>query len=290
MSGELPGDPLREENPSSLSGVQGNAAPTREMERRFSPAAAYAMGAAALLLVVAWSFTGVFQGSGLLDGGLGQRLARGVTVARQFWPPDDTVRAQLQVSMIETVQMAVVGTLLGALFAAPLSFFAARTTSLSRVLSSIIKTVMNITRATPVIVYAIILTAIVGLGKATGAIALAVGTFVMLTKLYAEALESISSGPVEAVRAAGGNTIQTFIFGMLPQVFPNYVATTLYAFELNLQASFILGFVGAGGIGYDLQNYLREFAFTRVSMVLLIIIVVVNVVDFVSYRIRRAIS
>jgi phosphonate transport system permease protein len=186
--------------------------------------------------------------------------------------------------------MAVVGTLLGGVVAVPLSFFAARTTSFVRLLSSGIKTLMNIFRATPIVVYAIILASMVGLGAQTGALAIAVGTFVMLTKLYAEALESISSGPVEAVRAAGGNTAQTFVFGMLPQVFPNYVSNTLYAFELNLQASFILGFVGAGGIGQDLLNYTRLFMWPKVGSILIITILVVNVVDFLSYRIRSAIS
>lgn len=246
----------------------------------------YIVGAILFLVVIIWSFVGV----GLSLPDLFGHLGRGADTARQFFPPDWSITREALSSMAETVQMAVVGTLLGAIAAVPLSLFAARTTSFFPGMSSVIKTVMNVFRATPIVIYAIILTAMVGLGKVTGAVSVAVGAFVMLTKLYAEALESISAGPVEAVRAAGGNTLQVFAFGMLPQVFPGYVATTLYAFELNLQASFILGFVGAGGIGYDLLNYTRLFQWQKVCTILIITIVVVNVVDLISYRIRKAIS
>lgn len=238
------------------------------------------------IAAAAWGFWGV----GLSLPYLVSHLNHGLSTAREFWPPDWSILHHEWLAMLDTLQMAIVGTLLGAAAALPMSFFAARTTSLWRPLSSAIKTVMNIFRAIPLIVYAIVLTSMVGLGKPTASLGIAVGTFVMLTKLYAESLESIAMGPVEAVRAAGGDTAQTFIFGMLPQVFPGYVATTLYAFELNLQSSFILGFVGAPGIGYDLYNYSQIFQWRQVATVLIITIVVVNVLDFISYRVRAAIS
>ena len=235
---------------------------------------------------IAWCFVGV----NLSFHDLLAHKEHGWKTLKQFWPPDWSIRDQAIVSMVATLQMAVVGTVLGAVIALPISFFAARTTSLVRGLSSVIKTVMNVFRATPIVVYAIVLTSMVGLGKQTGTLAIAVGTFVMLTKLYAEALESISPGPVEAVRSVGGSTPQVFVYGMLPQVFPNYISTTLYAFELNLQASFILGFVGAGGIGYDILNYTRMFDWHKLCTILIITVVIVNLVDFISYRIRAALA
>ncbi|HET6385482.1 MAG TPA: phosphonate ABC transporter, permease protein PhnE [Armatimonadota bacterium] len=243
------------------------------------------------LMVLGLAFFGwAFWGVGLNIGYLASNAGKGATALKQFFPPDWTILLQEWNSMLDTVQMAVVGTLLGAALALPISFFAARTTTLVRGMSGVIKTILNIFRAIPIVVYAIILASVIGLGKPTAALGIMIGTFVMLAKLYAEALESVAPGPVEAVRAAGGNTAQTFVFGMLPQVFPGYVSNTLYAFELNLQASFILGFVGAGGIGYDLLNYTRLFQYHQVCTVLFITIIVINMVDLISYRIRRAIS
>ena len=129
-----------------------------------------------------------------------------------------------------------------------------------------------------------------GLGAQTGAVAIGIGSFVMLCKLYAEALESVAQGPVEAVKAAGGNGLQVFVFGMLPQVFPSYLSSTLYSLELNLQASFILGIVGAGGIGYELQNALRIYDMLQVGVLVLLLIILVNLVDYLSYRVRLVFS
>ena len=262
-----------------------SVSPEVRLQRRLS-LAGYIVGVLLFLAVSAWAFAGV----GLSLGNIFGHVSQGAETLKQFAPVDWSILGQEWRSMLDTIQMAVVGTLLGAVVAVPVSFFAARTTSFARWLASLIKILLNIFRATPIVVYAIILAAMVGLGKPTGALAIMVGTFVMLTKLYAEALESVAQGPVEAVRAAGGNLPQTCVFGMLPQVFPGYVSSTLYAFELNLQASFILGFVGAGGIGYDLLNYTRLFQWQQVSTVLILTIVVVNVVDFISYRVRSAIS
>ena len=186
--------------------------------------------------------------------------------------------------------MAVAGTVLGAIPAFPLSFLAARTTSLFRPLSVVVKTFLNVGRALPILVYAMIIVAAIGLGAPAGMIAIAFGSFVMLSKLYAEALESVAPGPVEAVRAAGGDPAQVFVFGMLPQVFPNFLSATLYAFEINLQASFILGIVGAGGIGFELQNNLRIYQLLEVGVLVVVLIVLVNLVDYLSYRIRLLFS
>jgi len=112
----------------------------------------------------------------------------------------------------------------------------------------------------------------------------------MLAKLYAEALESVSPGPVEAVRAVGGSPLQIFVYAMLPQVFPNYLSATLYALELNLQASFILAFVGAGGIGNELMDNIRVFRYLEVGVIVAALIVIVNAVDYASYRVRQIFS
>ena len=196
----------------------------------------------------------------------------------------------LKKDLLDTIRMAIAGTVLGTIPAFLLSFLAARTTSLWRPLSSLVKTFLNIGRSVPILVYGLIIVSAIGLGPQAGMLAVTVGSFVMLAKLYAEALESVALGPVEAVKAAGGNATQVFVFGMLPQVFPNFLSATLYSFELNLQASFILAFVGAGGIGFDLQNDIQLQDLLEAGVIIAILVVFVNLVDYVSYRIRQVFS
>ncbi len=244
----------------------------------------------ALAAAVVWAYRGIgFDFSNLRDG-----LPVARTYLAELFPHNALDRAhEIAIfkeewgALIQTLQMALFGTMIGAVIAFPVSFFAARTTSLFRPLSVAIKTVLNIGRAIPTIIYAILLVAAFGLGPPSGAIAVAFASTVMLTKLYAEALEGVALGPVEAVRATGGNALQTYVFGMLPQVFPNYLSATLYAFELNIMASAILGIVGAGGLGYDLQNAVRLFKLLDAGAILLLLIVLVNAVDYLSFRVRQ---
>ncbi len=197
----------------------------------------------------------------------------------------DSIKSAWQ-PLVETFQMALVGVVIAAVCAFPVSFLAARTTSFFRPLSILIKTFLNMNRAIPVLVYALIVVSVIGLGAPAGTVALAFGGFVMLSKLYAEALESISPGPIEAVKSAGGNPAQIFAFAMLPQVFPNYLSATLYAFEISISASAILGFVGAGGIGFMLQNDIQIGNDLETGVLLGMLILLVNLVNYISFRIR----
>jgi phosphonate transport system permease protein len=243
----------------------------------------------ALAFVVWWAYTGIEFDFTHFQRGI---QAAAALIAQMFprthadLAEDSATFKGEWFSLVQTLQMAIVGTLVAAVFALPVSFFAARTTSFFRPISVAIKTVLNLGRAIPVLVYALIVVSAIGLGAPAGTVALAFGSFVMLVKLYAEGLESIAPGPVEAVKAAGGNGLQTFIFAMLPQVFPNYLSATLYAFELSIGSSAILGFVGAGGLGFDLQNDMRLFRMLDTGVILLMLILLVNVVDYVSYRVR----
>jgi phosphonate transport system permease protein len=145
-------------------------------------------------------------------------------------------------------------------------------------------------RAVPTMIYALLMISAVGLGKAAGAMTIAFVSFIALAKLYAEALESVSQGPVDAIRAVGGNAVQVFIYGMLPQVFPHYLAITLYTFEYNIKDSFIVGIVGAGGLGYVLLQSMQLFKWLDAGVVIALLIVIINIVDYGSYRLRLAMS
>jgi phosphonate transport system permease protein len=247
-----------------------------------------ALAVLALGLIV-WSFVGLHFdfthfGTGVARGAeyVGSMFPR----TRVDWRLDLNVLRNVGQPFAETIQMAIVGTTLGAILAFPVSFLAARTGYIPRVVSGLIKTFLNMARAVPTIIYALIVVSAIGLGAAAGAIAIAFVTFISLSKLYAEALESVSVGPIEAVRAAGGNAAQVFVFGMLPQVFPLYLSTMLYSLEYNIKDSFIVGIVGAGGLGAELYDAIRLFKLLDAGIVIALLIVLINLVDYLSYRIR----
>lgn len=252
----------------------------------------WVLAAAAIIL---WSFFSIdidFSRTlaGMSNGAadIGQMFPHSLAIWRydRHVVTDVTIRE----AFAETIQMAVVGTVSGALLALPISFLAARTGSLPRWFTGGMKTFLNVARAVPTIVYALIAVSSVGLGMAAGATAIAVVSFIGLAKLYAEALESVSPGPVEAVRAVGGNSTQVFVYGMLPQVFPHYLATTLFTFEYNIKDSFIVGIVGAGGLGQELMDSIHLLEWRDAGVIIALLIVLINIVDNASYRVRRVFS
>jgi phosphonate transport system permease protein len=204
---------------------------------------------------------------------------------RRMVPPDLSVLGNALRGAIETIQIAIVGTTVAALLALPVSFAAARNAAppwlfyTSRLL-------LNAFRAVDTLVYALFFVAAVGLGPFPGVLAVVVYTATVLAKLYSEAIEAIEPGPVEAVRATGATPLQVLRWGVLPQLAPQFLSFTLYRFETNIRAAAILGFVGAGGIGFYVQTYLRLLNYPAAASVLLVLVVLVMVVDFASSRLR----
>jgi phosphonate transport system permease protein len=135
-------------------------------------------------------------------------------------------------------------------------------------------------------VYALVFVAAVGLGPFPGVLAVVAYTTMSLAKLYSEAIEGIERGPVDAITATGATRLQILRFGVLPQVLPLFLSYVLYRLETNIRAATVLGFVGAGGIGFYLQTYLRTIDYPAASTVLLVTVLMVMVVDAVSSRLR----
>ncbi len=247
----------------------------------------------AVLALIVWSFIGLqfdftHFGTGLRSGA--EYVGRMFPKKHADWRYDLSALRDLWDPFLTTMQMAIVGTTLGGLLAFPASFLAARTGAIPRPISALLKTYLNVSRAVPTIVYALIVVSAIGLGPSAGAIAISFVTFVSLAKLWAESLESVAAGPIEAVRASGGNAAQVFVFGMLPQVFPSYVSTTLYSLEYNLKDSFIVGIVGAGGLGFQLYNAINLFKLLDAGVIVTLLIILVNLVDYLSYRVRLVFS
>lgn len=191
--------------------------------------------------------------------------------------------------MLESLQMAWVGTLIGAALSFPIAFLAARTISPAPVVL-VTRGVLNVIRATPELIIAIaIMMPIFGFGPLAGALALGVGSVGTLGKLASESIEAVDPRPVEAVSSTGASKLQVIWWGVVPQALPEILAFWLYRFEINIRAGAILGVLGAGGIGSILSQLFQRREWDRIGVTLLVIIVVTVVVDQVSARVRHRI-
>ena len=211
-------------------------------------------------------------------------------VIRQMFPPDLSPEAieRALPSITESLWMAWIGTMIGAFFSFLLAF-AAATNVTPGWLANSIRQILNAIRAVPEIILAMVLIPVTGLGAWTGTLALGIHSIGTLGKLSSEVIEGIDAGPVEAVAATGGTKLQQMRFAIVPQVMPNIVAYWLYRFEINIRASAVLGIIGAGGVGAELQAQLRFRDFSRAATVLLLTIAVVLLIDTISARVRRRI-
>ena len=189
--------------------------------------------------------------------------------------------------LFDTVLIAYLATLAGAIGAGLLACLAAENLAPSSGLRWCVKRLLEFCRTVPDLVFALIFVSAFGLGPLAGVLAIAIHSFGALGKLFTEVIENIDMKPVDGVRSAGGRFVDVMRFGALPQVLPNLASYALLRFEINVRASSIVGFVGAGGIGQDLFVAIRKFYYTDVSAILLMIIVTVSILDLVTERIRH---
>lgn len=190
--------------------------------------------------------------------------------------------------MLQTIKMSIIGTLLGSALAFPYALLVSRNIVTNKVVVGVFRFILNIVRTIPDLMLAALFVAVVGIGPVAGIFALTIFTFGMVSKLFYEAIETIDPGPLEALRAAGGNRIEIIRFAVFPQIANYFVSYVLYAFEINVRASTVLGYMGAGGIGVYLQQALSMFRYDRVGVIVLVIFVVVLAIDYVSGKTREA--
>ncbi|MBS0427319.1 MAG: phosphonate ABC transporter, permease protein PhnE [Proteobacteria bacterium] len=236
----------------------------------------------AALGVLWWAASGAQVSFGELAKGLpwiGDFLGR-------MLPPNWAFINKLITPAIETVQIALWGTLLAVLLAVPVCFFAARNLTPNVVVYQFTRQVFNVTRGINEIILALIFVAAVGLGPFPGVLALAVHGAGMLGKFFSESIEEIDQGPIEALRATGAGPVQTIVFGVIPQVVTAWIAVVLYRFETNLRQATVLGMVGAGGIGFELVGSMKLFQYQDTATCIVVIIAMVMVADYVSTRLR----
>ena len=217
-------------------------------------------------------------------------LKFGSVVIAQLFPPTgwDQLPMFLRV-MGETLAMAFLGTVLGAVVAFPLAFLASKNMMPLRPLQFGTRRFADLLRAFDYLIWALIFVRAIGLGPMAGIMAIAiveVGTFI---KLYSEAIENLDRKQMDGIRAAGGSRLHVIRYGVLPQVMPMMISNTLYMFEHNARSASILGIVGAGGIGFLLSDRLRAYELQEACLIILMVIVTVYAIDFLSKKLREKI-
>jgi phosphonate transport system permease protein len=193
------------------------------------------------------------------------------------------------IALIETVQMAIIGTLIGIVLSLPFGLLAARNTSPSRGVYQTTRFVLNMNRAIPNIIFALIFVSAVGLGPFAGVLALGIGSIGFMGKLYSEAIEAIDPQQVLAVRATGAGPLQAFLYAVVPQAMPLIASYSLYLFETNVRSATILGLVGAGGVGFLMSKYMALFQYRKLTGALILVIAMVTLLDRGSAYLRKRI-
>lgn len=206
----------------------------------------------------------------------------------RFVHPDFSYLPKLVEPMLKTLQMSLVGTVIGVVLAIPISFLATTVVTENRWLSTIFRFLLGLIRTIPNLLLAALFVAIFGIGEATGVLTIAVFTFGMVSQLMFQAIETIDFGPIEAAAAVGATKLQIAVWSIAPQVLSQFASYAFYAFEVNVRASTVLGYVGAGGIGVILNSSLALLNYERVSIIILTILITVALVDKLSERVRRS--
>jgi phosphonate transport system permease protein len=193
--------------------------------------------------------------------------------------------------MIETIFIGMMATFFGIILAIPVSFIAARNlmshSPLTLAIYYIVRTILIIIRAIEPLIWAIIAVIVVGLGPFAGILALTLHSLAALAKMYSEAIESIDPGPIEAVQATGANWFQVISYAVIPQIIPPFVSFTIYRWDINIRMSTVIGFVGGGGIGFLLAQWIRILDYKAAGIAVWFIAITVAVLDFASAEIRE---
>jgi len=204
---------------------------------------------------------------------------------RDLFPPDPDVLGEASRALFETVQMAFVGTALSFILALPLGLLGARNLFGAKVTAPV-RLALSVVRTVPVLLWALILVVTIGLGPLAGTIGLAIYSLGYLGKLYYEGFEAVDPEVTEAVKSVGCSKLQLARYAIIPESANMLLSQLLFMFEYNVRASSILGFVGAGGIGFYMLGYIQALQYQSLLTVILLTLAVVLLIDFLSTKIR----
>lgn len=250
-----------------------------------SPAAKIAAFAAFVVLFAQACYGVHARPQDLITGvhGMGDIISRAM-------PPDFSQFVPSLQPIMETIDLAIFGTVLGVVLAFPLALLAASNVSPAKPLYYFARGIIGLTRSVPDLVWALLFVTAVGLGPFPGALALGVHSVGMLGRLFSEVIEDMDMGPVEALTLTGANRLQVFTHAVVPGVLPTLLGIGLYRFDENLRSSLVLGFVGAGGIGFMLLTAMNLFQYQTVSYLLIVTFVLVVIAERGSAFLRSRVQ
>lgn len=192
--------------------------------------------------------------------------------------------------LLDTIKMSILGTVIGCLAALPVAILSSSNINKSVAVVSVFRFILSLIRTLPTLVIALVCALIFSLGTFSGTVAIAIFTFGVVSKMLFESIETIDMGPFEAMEALGANKFQAFWSACVPQILPVYLSHSLYCFEMNVRASAILGYVGAGGLGITINERIGWRDYNSLGMVLLALFVVVVGIEFLSAYLRKKLS
>ena len=208
-----------------------------------------------------------------------------MVVVEEMSHVDPTLLGTAFWSMIETIQMAFIGTIVGVAISLPLSILASRNLY-SKFVYAPVRTFLAMMRTFPSILWAILFVIMVGLGPFAGILAIIMYTIGFMSKLQYEAIEAIDSDPMEAIGAIGVSKLQLIRYVVVPESAPHLLSQLLYMFDYNVRQTSILGLVGAGGIGFYIINYIKFFEYGKATVFMLVVLTTVLIIDWISVKIR----
>ena len=211
-------------------------------------------------------------------------------ILNRMLPPDFSNLKNLIYAMLETIEIAFLGTFIAITLSIPVGLFSARNLAPNYGVFLVARIITIFFRAVPEFIIAMILVIAIGFGAMPGVLALGIHTMGFLAKFYAEDIEHINKGPVEALKSSGASKGQIISFAIIPQIIPSFIANNLYILDRNIRMATMLGIVGAGGIGYELQSSFRMFEYQKVSAIIIIIFITIFIIDHLSSFIRSKVK
>jgi phosphonate transport system permease protein len=207
---------------------------------------------------------------------------------KRFFPVDWEYWPNVVDPILETIQMSFLGSFIGAVLALPAAFLASNNLTKNKFLLTFTRITLSVFRTLPILIYAVFFKLIFGPGALPGTVAIALFTFSIVAKMLFEKIETIDLGPYEAIQSTGATKLRSFTTAIMPEILPSYYSFSLYAFEINIRYAAILGYVGAGGIGFDLDNAMKIINNNdRILVIVLFIFSVVIVIENLSRFLRR---
>lgn len=236
-----------------------------------------------LLSLIIWSF--VYTGVNLGDLIIG--LPQIIYLFEQMIPPDIEYLTQITQPMLDTIRMAIVSTVLGSIVSIPISLLCASNILQKKWINLSIRFILNMLRTIPDLLIAAIFVVIFGIGQLPGIIALFILSLCIISKLLYEYIETIDTESLEMMTAVGANKVECIVYSVVPQIISPFASYMLYAFEVNIRASAVLGLVGAGGIGLLYNQTLGLFQYQKTATIILFTLVIILFIDYISTKVRE---